>query len=150
MIVFFPKTFEPLFGLKKLFTVKETKQIETCKEPYLEDDYLKKELGQWIKSNTLPNETAFVAGYRAQVQAYSCRLSPSIYFNATQTPLAKKRLFLDLSHNKPEIIVIPLFSKYTSLVDEDIRLFIANLVAKDYYFDRCLYSYNLYRIKRPQ
>ena len=110
-----------------------------------EDEELKKRLGLWIKSNTRSQEMVYVAGYEAQVQAYSCRLSPSIYFNVTQTPLAKKRLFLDLINNKPAMIIIPLFPKYTDLVNLDIQTFLNGLIARNYYFDRCLYSYNIYR-----
>jgi len=142
---FFPKTFEPLFGLKKLFISKNSKPISICTQPYLENEDFKMEMGLWIKANTLFNDKVFVAGNGAQIQVYSERVSPSIYFNATQTQLAKKRLFLDLSSNKPVMVVVPLFPKYANLVDDDIRLFIGELVKNNYYLDTCLYSYNIYR-----
>jgi len=147
LITFFPKTIEPLLAIKKMLNERNINQTEACKEPYQENEDSKKRLGLWIKSNTQSGETVYVAGYEAQVQAYSCRLSPSIYFNATQTPLAKKRLFLDLNNNKPAMIIIPLFSKYTNLVNLDIQTFLNGIIARDYYFDRCLYSYNIYRKK---
>ena len=147
LITFFPKTIEPLLAIKKMLNERNINQTEACKEPYQENEDSKKRLGLWIKSNTQSGETVYVAGYEAQVQAYSCRLSPSIYFNATQTPLAKKRLFLDLNNNKPAMIIIPLFSKYTNLVNLDIQTFLNKIIAENYYFDRCLYSYNIYRKK---
>ncbi|NEU06911.1 hypothetical protein GZH53_01185 [Flavihumibacter sp. R14] len=69
-ITFFPKTFEPLAGLKKIFTGRNFKQ-EFCREPYIEDEDSKKSLGLWIKSNTRPTDLVFVAGFGAQVQVYS-------------------------------------------------------------------------------
>jgi hypothetical protein len=147
MVTFFPKTIEPFLAIQKMLNEKNYSQTEVCKEPYQEDEDSKKRLGLWIKSNTQPQETVYIAGYEAQAQAYSCRISPSIYFNVTQTPLAKKRLFLDLTNNKPAMIIIPLFSKYTNLVNLDIQTFLNEIIARDYYFDRCLYSYNIYRKK---
>jgi hypothetical protein len=49
--------------------------------------------------------------------------------------------------NKPGMILIPLFPDYEQNVDQDLRVFIAGLVAKDYYFDRCMYDYGVYRVK---
>ena len=146
-VTFFPKTIEPFLAIQKMLNEKNYSQTEVCKEPYQEDEDSKRRLGLWIKSNTQPRETVYIGGYEAQAQAYSCRLSPSIYFNVTQTPLAKKRLFLDLTNNKPAMIIIPLFSKYTNLVNLDIQTFLNELITRDYYFDRCLYSYNIYRKK---
>ena len=144
-ISFFPKDLEPLIGIKK-FLMNTSHAEGLCSEPFKEDEGWNRKLGEWIDSNTKPGETVFVAGYGAQVQAYSCRLSPTIYFNATQTPAAKQGLFFDLTRHRPAMIVIPLFAKY-DLVAKDIRAFISQVLAKDYSFDRCLFSYNIYRRK---
>ena len=90
----------------------------------------------------------YVAGFGAPVQAYSERISPTIYFNVTQTRLAKARFYSDMHRNKPAIILVPLFSEYHNLVSQDMRQFVDELVAKNYYLDRCMYNYNIYRIKK--
>lgn len=148
VIVFFPKTFEPVFALKQMLLGNRKKMTDYCQEPYLQDEGNKKKLGYWIKSNTLTEQTVFVAGFGAQVQAYSERLSPSIYFNATQTLIAKKKLIHDLSSYKPEMIVVPRFSEYTKYVDNDLRSFIDSIIGKNYAFERCLYGYSIFRTKK--
>ena len=137
--IFFPKTTEPFYVLKNYFSSKKTITDST------ED--LKQQLGLWIKSNTRPTEKVYIAGYSSEAQAYSERLSPSIYFNVTQTPLAKQQLFFDLGKNMPAMIAIPLFKSYSNLVDTDIQQRINNLVVKNYYEDTCIYGYKVYRKK---
>jgi hypothetical protein len=118
-------------------------------QPYIKpEEGDRKKLGLWIKSNTAMQEKVYIAGFGAQEQVYSERLSPSIYFNVTQTPIAKKKLFEDLRMNKPGMILIPLYSEYEQFVGKDIRLFISGLLAKDYYLDQCLYNYSIYKIRR--
>ena len=107
----------------------------------------KKMIGLWIRNNTDAKEKVFVAGYGAQIQAYSERQSPSVYFNVTQTPFAKKRLFADLLTNKPGLLVIPLSDKYAGDVDEDIRSYVQDLVTNNYILDTCLYNYNIYKYR---
>ena len=107
----------------------------------------KKELGLWIRSTTNEQQKVFVAGYGARVQVFAERQSPTIYFNVTQTKIAKERLFYDLQANSPEIIAIPQFPEYTKYVGEDIRSFINNLVTTRYVFNRCIYGYNIYNLK---
>jgi hypothetical protein len=144
-ILFFPKSFEPLFAIKKFF-LHGNSTVRNRSAVY-EDENSKKEIGLWIRNSTSTAEKVFVAGYGAQIQAYSERQSPSIYFNVTQTPLAKKRLFADLLQNNPAILVIPLSEKYSGGVDEDIRSFIRDFAANNYTFDTCLYHYNIYRYR---
>ena len=146
-ITFFPKSFEPLFGLKKIFFTSVNNQYEHNDKPYPDNEDSKKDLGLWIKSNTTFQDKVLIAGYGAEVQVYSERLSPSIYFNVTQTTVAKKRFFNDLAINTPAMIVVPIFSNYTDLVDQDIRTFISTLIAEKYKFIKCLYGYNIYKIK---
>lgn len=145
-VVFLPNLFEPISNLKRLVSGTKVEPPKYCVEPYIKPDEgdLKK-LGQWIKANTGEQQKVFVAGFGAQVQVYSERLSPSIYFNVTQTEIAKKRFFEDLKQNKPAMVLVPLYSEYQEFVDPDIRLFISNMVARDYYQDQCLYNYNVYR-----
>jgi Dolichyl-phosphate-mannose-protein mannosyltransferase len=142
-LVFFPKTFEPLLAAKKFFSSKTNQRVNS-KEVF-ESENLKKLLGLWIRSKTLTSEKVYVAGYGAQTQAYSERLSPSRYFNITQTSFAKKVLMSDLLSEKPAMIVIPLSETYMDVVDPDIRLFVRELVLRDYSPDTCMYNYNIFR-----
>jgi hypothetical protein len=147
-IVFFPKTFEPLFAAKKLFISRNKQSMPDSITARLEDEGWKRKIGLWIRSKTFPNEKVYVAGYGAQIQVYSERVSPSVYFNVTQTPFAKKRLFSDLSSDKPAMMLIPLSEGYSSAVDTDVRLFINELAAKNYRFDTCMYNYNIFRYSK--
>ena len=145
-ILFFPKSFEPLFAIKKFFLPGNASSVHNKSLAY-EDENKKKDIGLWIRNNTKTEDKVFVAGYGAQIQAYSERQSPSIYFNATQTPSAKKRLFADLLKNKPALLVIPLSDKYAGSVGEDIRTYIQGLVTTHYTLDTCLYNYNIYKYR---
>ncbi|HEY4937141.1 MAG TPA: hypothetical protein VII44_11200 [Puia sp.] len=147
LIVFFPKTFEPLFAIKKFFVSKSNQSIPNSSTLDFSENS-KRVIGLWIRANTTINEKVYVAGYGAQIQAYSERVSPSIYFNVTQTQFAKKRLFADLSTDKPSMMVIPLFESYSNLVDKDIRLFINELVTKNYSLDTCIYNSNIFRYNK--
>jgi len=145
-ILFFPKSFEPLFAMKKLFAP-GNHSAANGKIPVPEDENRKKDIGLWIRNNTAAKEKVFVAGYGAQIQAYSERQSPSVYFNATQTPFAKKKLFADLMTNKPDLLVIPLSDKYAGSVGEDIRSYVQGLAKNNYILDTCLYNYNIYKYR---
>ena len=145
-IVFLPNLFEPIGNVRQLISGTKEQSPDYCVQPYIKPDEgdLKK-LGLWVKTNTGEQDKVLVAGYGAQVQVYSERLSPSIYFNVTQTEVAKKRLFEDLKQNKPAMILVPLYDDYRETVNPDIRLFIDSLVAKEYHQDRSMYNYNVYR-----
>ena len=145
-ILFFPKSFEPLFAIKKFFLPGNPSSVNK-NSPAYEDENKKKDVGLWIRNNSDVKEKVFVAGYGAQIQAYSERLSPSVYFNVTQTPFAKKRLFADLLTNKPALLVIPLSDRYAGAVDVDIRSFVQGLVTNNYTLDTCLYNYNIYKYR---
>jgi len=148
-IIFLPKFSEPLSNLKKILWKEPGNTEIYCQKPFIkpEEGYAKK-LGGWVKSNTAVQDMVFVAGFGAQVQAYSERLSPTVYFNVTQTPIAKKRFYEDLSVNKPAMILIPLFSEYEQHVDLDMRQYIDDLVKKQYILYGCMYNYNIYKIKK--
>jgi len=148
-IVFFPKLLEPFVVFKKLISNQPEKSTTQCSLPFDKpDEGTRKRLGWWIRDNTAESEKVFVAGFGAQVQAYSERISPTIYFNVTQTKIAKERFYKDLNSNKPAMILVPLFSEYTDFVGHDMRQFLDDIIKKDYYLDRCMYSYNIYRIKK--
>jgi hypothetical protein len=144
-VVFFPKTFEPLFAIKRIFISKSSQTIAGSKAISVEDENLKKQIGLWIRDHTLPGEKVLIAGYGAQILAYSERQSPSIYFNVTQTQFAKRRLYADLSLNRPALLVIPLQDRYLNSVDTDIRSYISGLSLGYYHLDTCLYNYNIFR-----
>lgn len=149
LIMFFPKLLEPLVNLKKLLFKQPENTTTACMEPYpIPDEGSRKQLGLWIKDNTLTGEKVFVAGYGAQVQAYSERLSPTIYFNVTQTDMARRVFFKELPQNKPEMILVPLFPDYKQNVSPDLRQFVDTLVIHSYYFFSCRDSYNIYKIKK--
>lgn len=148
-ICFFPKLLEPLVNLKKLIIPPSQKKESYCEGPAVQPDELRsKKLGQWLKFNTQAHQTVFVAGFGATVQTYSERISPSIYFNATQTAIAKKRFFDDMKANKPDVLLVPRFPEYVKYVSPDMRAYVDELAATSYIFVKCLYGYSIYRIKR--
>ncbi len=143
-IVFIPKLTEPATSFKSLLTgFKKTNETSAAAP----DTHSTKMLGRWIRSATTPEDKVFVAGYGAQVQVYSERISPTIYFDndALKTPIEKARFKQDLGSAEPTLIAVPLFYEYKRDVDEDIRNFIDSLTEKDYSLDRSLYGYSIYR-----
>ncbi len=112
IICFFPKITEPWFGLKNLMDPPDKNlDPENIVWSSQGSDYTKKLLGGWVKSNSPENEQVYIAGFSAIAQAYTERLSPVIYFNATQTALAKEILFRELDLHKPGMICIPAFPR---------------------------------------
>jgi hypothetical protein len=114
-LLFFPALTEPFANLKILFGKNEKKTIYGV-QPYInpsEGD--RKLLGKWVKDHTKSGDLVFVHSFGTQVQAYSERISPTIYFSVTQTPLAKARLRQDLTLNKPAMILIPLYPCFRSM-----------------------------------
>ena len=146
-IAFFPKTLEPLFAFKKLIVSGNKVVADKKKSPLYDEENSRKLMGLWIKNQTSPNEKVFIAGFSSQAQVYSERISPSVYFNASQTIFAKKRLYSDLLMNKPAVLVIPLFESYPVMVDKDVRHFISDLVQSDYSLDTSIYNYNVFKLK---
>jgi hypothetical protein len=150
LICFFPWLLEPLVNLKKLLSGKTIMAEQYCREPFTQpEEEACKKLGLWVKANTPLNEKVLVAGYSAEVQVYTERLSPSVFFNATQQTEADKRvLFKEIDLNKPGMILIPLFPEYTKYVDAEVRQHLVNLVTKEYDASGCLYNYTIYKIKQ--
>jgi hypothetical protein len=147
-IVFFPKLLEPFVGLKKLVMGTKTDPTKSCLPPYPKpDDAALKKLGFWIKANTTSDQKVLVAGFGALVQVYSNRMSPSIFFNVTQTTWAKQRFYRDLNQDKPGMILVPMYDDYRQNVDSNVRQFINQIVANEYAFTECLYGYSIYQHK---
>ncbi len=150
-ICFSPKLVEPFVNAGRVFSGEFQFAKNFCHEPYIQpDESASRQLGLWVKANTSEQDKVYIAGYGAQVQVYSERISPTIYFNVTQTRIAKERLFLDMKKNKAEMILVPLFPEYKQWVDTDIRTYIDQLVARDYDFDRCLFNYSVYKLKKSK
>lgn len=148
-ICFSPKIVEPFLNFTRLFTGEFQHAENFCHEPYiLPDESASRQLGLWVKANTSQREMVFVAGGGQQVQVYSERVSPSIYFSVTQTAIAKKRFFEDMTQNRAAMILVPLYPEYRQTVDEDLKTYVDQLVAKDYYLVRCMFNYNVYRIRK--
>ena len=148
VFVFFPKSTEPLRNLKLLTSEKQPTQ-QFCSPPYtIPDEGTRKLLGRWVRDNTNPTDMVFVAGFGAQVQAYTERISSTIYFNVTQTPIAKQRFYSDMKHNRPALVLVPLFPQYRQQVRADILGFVDSLVASNYTLTGCMYNYNIYTMNR--
>jgi hypothetical protein len=148
-IVFFPRTFEPLYAIKKLFISKNNLVNPNQDTAGDDSESSKKAIGLWIRSHTNSNDKVYIAGYSAEIQLYSERVSPSIYFNVTQTSYAKKRLLDDLTANRPAMVVLPLSLKYREAVDAGLRGAIDSLVARDYQRDTTISHYDIFRIRKP-
>ena len=148
-ICFFPKLINPFIDLKLFIFPPKNISEKLCTQPYQEPgDNAKKLLGEWINSNSAAGDKIYVGGYGAIVQAYSNRLSPTIYFNVTQTKIAKEKLFIDLINNKPALMAVPEFPSYQVNVSWDIRSFVDSLASKEYSFEKCMYGYGIYRLKK--
>jgi 4-amino-4-deoxy-L-arabinose transferase-like glycosyltransferase len=144
-ICFFPKLLEPLVAFKGIFHFSGMgSNAETVGQAYPETDQTKKLLGLWIKSNTTPETRVFIAGFGAIAQAYSERLSPSVYFNVTQTQRARKVFFNEMNLHTPDMICIPAFSTYIDYVRSDIRDFITELSTCKYDLKYVKYGYHIY------
>ncbi|MDB5231256.1 MAG: hypothetical protein JWN76_2061 [Chitinophagaceae bacterium] len=141
-LCFFPKLLEPFIALKKLFV---SKSLFTP-GAYGLDESSKKQLGYWIKANTTEKDYVLITGFGAQVQAYSERISPSIYFNNTSTTLAKKQFFNDILKTKTTMIVMPI-EQSDNLVDADIKKFVTAKIEKDYQFVKTYSGYNIFVLK---
>lgn len=147
-IFFFPKNIEPYWGIKKWLYPPAIDSEVYCKEGTIQaTEEAEKQLGLWIKANTKETDRVYVAGFGARVQVFSERLSPTIYFNVTQTDLAIRTIYTDLHQNPPEMLVIPVFENYRKYVQSNIRLFIDDLAKDQYTFRQCLYGYNIYNLK---
>jgi hypothetical protein len=150
-IVFFPKTLEPIIGLRNyLFQKSPEKDFFCNNKKLIPDEAAKKRLGLWIRSATNPADKVLIAGYGAEVQAYSERISPTVYFNTTETESAIRRLKWDLTRApKPSMVIIPAYDDYDRQVVPELRLVMNDFVSRDYDLDSCAYGYYIYKMKSP-
>lgn len=137
-LCFFPKRVEPFVVLKNVFNKKE--------EMTVFGEGSKKKLGLWIKSNTSQTEKVLILGNGAQVQVYSERLSPALYFNNTATTRAKKQFFHDLETTRAKMILIPVTDAQLRLVDKDIKNAVDILIRDKYHLKQILYGYAVYEL----
>jgi hypothetical protein len=149
-ILFFPKLIEPAVSAKNGLAAARKDANLSCDPPFTQpNDGERKRLGQWIESVTPDRERVLVAGFGAQVQAYSERRSPTIYFNATQTRVAEKVFQRQVLAQEPDLILVPRFPEYSRDVDPMLRNFIDSLVLRDYGLDSCQFGYSVYRRRAP-
>ncbi len=139
-ILFFPKTFEPFWGIKNFFKEPVCNSDLICGNPSTGNEYAKKILGFWIRKNTKPSEKVFVSGIGAQVQVYSERESPSIYFNATRTKYAESKLLKELKTNTPNMILLPAFRGNMSSKVQDFL----DSLTEQYDYKGCRYGYRIF------
>jgi hypothetical protein len=146
-IVFFPKTLEPLHGIKKALMPPSCTEASCCSAPYtMPDDLCRKCLGLWLREHTKPHETIWVAGRGAQVQAYAARQSASRYFNAVYTPEAVAQTGADLRSHPPGWIAIPVFEKKVGM--QSFFLFEPDeTLMRHYRYIDCKFGYRLYQKK---
>jgi len=145
-ISFFPKQIEPLVALKNLIKPDAPQPKHFCEDTDLKVyDEDKRKLGEWVHNNTVITERVYVAGMSAVVQVYANRISPTIYFNATQTKNAIQKTKNDLHKNKPDFILIPQFDDYKR-VDASLRKYIDTIITGDYRYEGCQYNYAVYRL----
>lgn len=147
-ILFFPNITEPIYSVKNWLFPPQADPAVSCSPPFPHpDDLARKKMGRWIKENTADTTTVFIGGYGAQVQAYSERISPTRYFNLTQTPSAIKIFKDEISANNPGLLIIPLFTEYSGSPNKEIEFFLAGLAAKNYLKRTCMYGYAVYQKK---
>jgi len=146
-ITFFPKLIEPFVGLKKLFKPPADKSENYCRDADEKpDEEAKRKLGLWIRANTKDTDKVYIGGMSAQAQVYTERVSPTIYFNSTETERAKERLKNDLISNRPTLVALPVFADYTQNTGAEMRNVTSGFVKKQYRQDTCLYGYAIYKL----
>lgn len=145
-IIFFPKTIEPLLALKRMTIGESARQVaDDCMPPYPRTSERKEKMvGLWIRDHTRAGDKVLVAGFGARVQLYAERLSPSVYFNVTQTPAAIERFKREVLLHKPAMIVVPLFADYAKYVRAELRQFIDSVATNGYEYRQCVAGYGVY------
>jgi hypothetical protein len=145
VILFFPTSLEPYWGIKKWLNPPVIDQQAYCAPGTMQaTEEAEKQLGLWIRTNTKESDKVYVAGFGARVQVFSERLSPTVYFNVTQTYRAISTIYTDLHSTPPEMIAVPTFENYKKYVQSDIRRIVDDLIKSQYTFSKCLYGYNIY------
>ena len=137
--------FFPFFEMLALIPFKTVSRYgHPCAYPSsVATDSLKRAAGLHIKAISQPEDKVLVAGFGAIVQAYSDRLSPSIYFNVTQTEAAKRRFFSDVRSHPPKFLAVPKSNQYKATVLPEIRNFVDSL-SRSYDSTGCVGGYNIF------
>ncbi len=60
----------------------------------------------------------------------------------------QRSVFRDMQQNKAEMVLVPIFPTYKQYIGADLRSYVDQLGSEDYYFDRCMFNYNIYRIRK--
>jgi len=148
IILFFPSTSE-LFANVRIILNKTKPSHVYGRIPYINpDEGDRKLLAEWVKQHTKTNDMVLVHSYGTQIQVYSERLSPTVYFSINRTPFAKDRFYKDLNRHHPELILVPMFDEYQKWVDPDQRNFVEALINKSYILSDTVYNYKIYRIRK--
>jgi hypothetical protein len=145
-ILFFPSTSEMLANARIILNKTKPSRVYGS-VPYVNpDEGDRKLLAEWVKQHTKTTDMVLVHSYGTQIQVYSERLSPTVYFSINRTPFAKDRFYKDLNRHHPELILVPMFDEYQKWVDADQRNFVQALINKNYVLSNTFYNYKIYRI----
>lgn len=109
------------------------------------DNVSRKRLGWWIRDHTHETDRVLIPFFNPVVQAYSERLSPTIYFSLNESPEARERFYREVREHRPEMVIVPLSDDYRKLVSFGMRSWIGQMVDRGYRADTCLYGYTIYR-----
>jgi len=145
-VLFFPSVTEQINNVRILAGKTPPQNVYGVKPYTNPSEGDRKLLAAWVKQHTRATDLVLVHSYGTQIQCYSERLSPSVYFCINRTPLAKKRFYRDMGQNRPELILVPMFDEYRKFVDPDQRDFVSKLVQQQYSLDTTLYNYKVYRL----
>ena len=150
-ICFFPRTMEPVRVFRQLFEPPVAASPESyCNPPYSPlDNVSRKKLGWWIRDHSRETDRVLIPFFSPVVQAYSERVSPTMYFSLDENPKAREKFYQEVREHRPEMVVIPLSEDYRKLVSAGMRSWIQQMVDTGYRNDTCIYGYTIYRkVKR--
>ncbi|MGH1366278.1 MAG: ArnT family glycosyltransferase [Calditrichia bacterium] len=106
-------------------------------------DIARRYLGEWVYANTSAEQTVYIAGYGAQVQAYAMRKSPTRYFSGQARNVGA--LSKELSENPPYLVLIPNFREYEEWIPLTQRNVVSELVQRNYVLREERLGYRVYR-----
>jgi len=142
---------EPILVFRQLFEPPVAATPESyCNPPYSPlDNVSRKKLGWWIRDHTCDTDRVLIPFFNPVVQAYSERVSPTMYFSLNENPQAREMFYREVREHRPEMVVIPLSEDYRKLVSAGMRSWIQRMVDTGYRDDTCMYGYTIYRkVKR--
>lgn len=147
-ICFFPNVSEARAVIAELSAPPVDSSYGYCNPPYAPLDLLaKKKLGWWIRDHSSGRDRLLAPFFNPIIQAYSERLSPSVYFSTNEMPQAKEQFYREVREHRPEIVIMPLSDYYRKLVSPEMLSFVERLVdTGGYRGDTCMYGYTIYRI----